>query len=261
MTKQCRICGNTNLEKILDLGFHPPSDAFRTKKQLDEPETYYPLRLLLCPECSLVQLDYIVPKEVLFSTNYPYETGINEAGIEHFQAMARSICDKYHLGYNDLVVDVGGNDGTLGQAFKDYRHCAVINVDPSDVNSKVLKINKFWNEDVAVYIKHCYGLAKCIMATNVFAHIDNLHAFMRGVDALLAEDGVFVIESPDLFKLIDRLQYDTIYHEHLSYLHREPLAKLFDMYNMFIFDTEETDFHAGSVRYEVKRVPKTSVPT
>ncbi len=251
---KCRICKNTNLIQVLSLGHHPPSDAFLTKEKLQEPETHYPLDLYYCKECGLAQLGYVVSKEDLFSRNYPYETGVNQAGVEHFTHMAESLVERYGLGYNDLVVDIGGNDGTLGRAFKEIAHCAVINVDPSDVESKVFKIEAFWNEETAQYIRSHYSIAKCITATNVFAHVDDLHAFMRGVDILLADDGVFVIESPDFIQLLNRLQYDTIYHEHLSYLHQRPIEYLIKQYDMEIAERTNFDFHAGSVRYEIKRV-------
>lgn len=251
----CRICGGTRLKKFLDLGHHPPSDAFLTEKQLHEPEIHYPLDVYYCEDCSLVQLGYVVPKEILFPDDYPYTTGTNAAGVEHFRELAHSIIERYPLTSEDLVVDVGGNDGTLLEFFKDHG-CKTMNVEPvAGIPSKVPKICEFWDRYWATHIKNSLGPAKVITATNVVAHIDNLHEFMRGVDILLADEGVLVIEAPSVRELIANVEYDTIYHEHLSYLDGFPLDELVRLYNMSIVYEETHDFHGGSIRYFIIRGP------
>lgn len=254
---RCRICGYSNLNLILDLGYHPPSDAFL--KTLNEPETYYPLRLVQCAKCGLAQLDYTVPKEELFKNDYPYETGNNSEGVKHFAELAKSTLDRYHLKSSDLVVDIGSNDGTLLSHFANMG-CRVIGVEPVESiaqDAKARTINGFWDMEMAGTILQCLGSAKVITATNVLAHNDDLHEFMEAVDFLLADDGVFIVEAPSLDSLIDNLAYDTIYHEHLCYFSGDPLAYLVGIHGLNIVDTEFKEIHGGSTRYHISRGERT----
>jgi len=247
----CRICGNKNLKLFLDLGHHPPSDAFLTEEQLQEPEIHYPLQVYYCERCGLSQLGYIVPKEILFGDDYPYTTGTNKAGVEHFREFAREVTKKYSLTKNDLVVDIGGNDGTLLEGF----NTRTVNVEPvKTIESKVGKVTQYWSCPTAHYIEHKHGKAKVILATNVFAHVDDIHDFMEGVDVLLADDGAFIIEAPHMDELLRNNEYDTIYHEHLSYLSHKPIEYLCNMYDMTIVDSKYIDFHGGSYRYCIHRI-------
>ena len=197
---KCRVCDNENLTRFLDLGHHPPSDAFLTKDQLSEPETYYPLDAYYCSACGLVQLGYVVPKEILFNETYPYTTGTNKAGVEHFRQFAKDVVERFKLGKDDLVVDIGSNDGTLLEGFKKYG-CKVIGVEPvwdiadTAIQRGIFTYNDFWKENLAHLIQGPrQRKAKIITAVNLFAHIDDLHEFMKGIDILLADDGVFIIE-------------------------------------------------------------------
>jgi len=248
---KCRICGSENLKLFIDLGHHPPSDAFLTEAQLKKPEIYYPLQVYYCEECGLSQLGYVVPKETLFGDDYPYTTGTNKAGVKHFRQLAQEVTEKYNLTKDDLVVDIGGNDGTLLEGF-DTR---VLNVEPvTTIESKVKTIYQFWRPFVARLITRQHGKAKVILATNVFAHVDNIHEFMDGITILLADDGVFVIEAPHVDELLKNCEYDTIYHEHLSYLSHKPIEYLCNMYDMTIADSKYIDFHGGSYRYFIHRI-------
>ena len=254
----CRICKGTDLEKFLDLGHHPPSDAFLTEEQLREPETHYPLDVWVCKTCGLVQLGYVVPKEVLFNHEYPYTTGSNTEGIEHFRNFAFHVARWWKLTKNDLVVDIGSNDGTLLQGFKNLG-CRVLGVEPCykiGLKAVVNGINTFpgfFNEFIGGGLAYDHGKAKIITATNVFAHVDDLHEFMKAVDILLAPDGIFIIEAPHLSELIKNLAYDTIYHEHLSYLHHYPIDYLASKFGMELFDAEAYPVHGGTVRYYLRR--------
>jgi hypothetical protein len=239
---------------VLDLGHHPPSDAFLTKEQLKEPEIHYPLDLWHCSKCDLVQLGYIVPPEILFCKDYPYETGVNSGGRRHFREMAESIIKLCDLKPDSFIVDIGGNDGTLLGFFHEHGY-KVINVDPSDVKSKVDKINEFWNPDVAAYIKYKHEPANIITATNVLAHVNNLHGFMAAVDILLDQDGYFVVETPSLNALIENVEYDTVYHEHLSYFNSKSIRKLVSLYNMELWRCDSLrNIHGGTTRYYIRKV-------
>lgn len=249
----CRVCGYGYLDLVLDLGYHPPSDAFLS--DLNQTETYYPLRMVQCPKCGLAQLDHTVPKEVLFNNDYPYETGTNVDGIKHFAELAKTVLDAYQLQSVDLVVDIGSNDGTLLSHFKTMG-CRVLGVEPVKhiaKHAKVRTLDGFWDVNLARKIVESYGKAKVITATNVFAHVDDLHEFMGAVDVLLDKNGVFVVEAPSLRCLVDELAYDTIYHEHLSYLDQFPVSVLVSQYNMNVVATEHRQVHGGTTRYYILR--------
>ena len=243
---KCRICNSDTIE-YLNLGMHPPSDAFLTKEQLGlAGEKVHPLALMYCPRCSLSQLSHVVPCDELYTDEYPYETGMNSEGINHFRTMAWSIQAEFAPEY---VVDVGSNDGTLLNYFK----CKVCGIDPVPLKSKVHTINKFFDINSVQDALEYGGEADVVTATNVFAHIDDLHGFMEALDCLLAHDGVFVIEAPYIVDMIKNLAFDTVYHEHLSYLSIKPLACLFRQYGMEIFDVRHFPIHCGSLRYYVAR--------
>jgi hypothetical protein len=193
-----------------------------------------------------------VNRETLFQRDYPYVTGINKGGIAHFKAFAEDILKKY-CKKGDFVVDIGGNDGTLLRFFQDMG-CKVLNVDPSDVVSKVTKYKHFWEITRAHYLLHDWGKANVILATNVFAHCDNLHDFLDGINILLDDNGVFIVESPCLTDMLKTYQFDQIYHEHLSYFDIYPMHYLVGMHDMYIDKVEHNEMHGGSNRYFIKRL-------
>lgn len=249
----CRICGGIDLTKFLDLGHHPPSDAFLTEEDLNLAEVTYPLTVWMCNDCSLAQLGYTVSKNTLFNENYPYTTGSNKDGIRHFRQMAKDLVERHGKGF---VVDIGGNDGTLLRGFRGLG-CTVLNIEPCAniaAESPVPTINHFWDSGIAKAVKEDFGKAHIITATNVLAHVDDLHGFMRAVNVLLDDDGVFVVECPDFVSLLATSTYDTIYHEHLSYFDVFSMTELIKMHHMEIVKLTKVDIHGGSNRYEIQRV-------
>ena len=258
MRQSCRLCGNNKLTQFLDLGYTPPADTFLLKAQLDEPETYYPLKVLRCDSCMFVQLSYVVPQDVLYRNDYPYESSITRTGRKHFDDFAKVIVETYGLADTDLVIDVGSNVGVLLKGFQD-RGCRVLGIEPADNIAQIANKNNiqtesvFFSPDVAKKILSNYGKTKVITASNVFAHIDDLNAVLECLDILLDDDGIFVIEAPYLANLISNLEYDTIYHEHLSYLSIKPLVPFFKNNGFEIFDIQQVDIHGGSIRIFVSR--------
>ena len=258
MRQSCRLCGNNKLTQFLDLGYTPPADTFLLKAQLDEPETHYPLKVLRCDSCMFVQLSYVVPKDVLYRNDYPYESSITRTGRKHFDDFAKVIVETYGLADTDLVIDVGSNVGVLLKGFQD-RGCRVLGIEPADNIAQIANKNNiqtesvFFSPDVAKQILSNYGKTKVITASNVFAHIDDLNAVLECLDILLDDDGIFVIEAPYLANLISNLEYDTIYHEHLSYLSIKPLVLFFKNNGFEIFDIQQVDIHGGSIRIFVSR--------
>jgi hypothetical protein len=254
----CRICKGRNLEPFLDLGFTPPADQFLLRRQLHEPETHYPLTVLACTDCGLVQLSYVVPPEVLYQHDYPYESSTTQTGRRHWAEFAETTRVQRSLKRADLVVDIGSNVGVLLDAFKSAGS-RVLGVDPASNIALIAErrgiptINDFFGIDVARQIVSEHGPAAVITATNVFAHVDDLDAFMTGIEFLLAQEGVFIFEAPYLANLLAQLEYDTIYHEHLSYLSVRPLIPLFGRFGMEIVDIQQRDIHGGSFRVYVSR--------
>lgn len=256
--KTCRICHGSSFQQYLDLGFTPPADSFLGKQGLRQPEVYYPLEVYLCLECGISQLGYTVPPDILYQHDYPYESSTTHAGRTHFFNFAASVVDRFKLRSKNLVVDVGSNVGVLLDGFKD-NGCRILGIDPSAsiveiaVSRGIETINDFISTQVASQVIEMYGRASVVTATNVFAHIDDLDSFMEAVDLLLDDTGVLIIEAPHFLKLVQNLEYDTIYHEHLLYISVRPLNRLFSRFGYEVFDVEEVGIHGGSIRIYVSR--------
>ena len=252
----CRLCKSKRLERFLDLGSTPPSDAFLTKDQLAEPEESFPLDAYLCLECGQVQLGYVVPPDVLYRRNYPYESSTTRTGREHFHGMAASLAEYFKLTPESLVIDIGSNVGVLLEGFK-KKGVRVLGVDPATDMAKIANENgietvpEFFTEAVAKRIVAKYGPAALIVGTNVFAHIDNVDNAVSGMKALIGSDGAIVIEAPHFLNLVRNLEYDTIYHEHLSYLSIKPLQQFFRRFDLELFNVEEHAIHGGTIRFFV----------
>lgn len=261
----CRICRSGSLTRFLDLGKHPPADQFLFKHQLGDAEESYPLRVVLCTECGLVQLDHVVPAEVLYCNEYPYESSTTAAGRRHWDEFADTAVRMMGLGRADLVIDIGSNVGVLLQMFAN-RGVRVLGVDPAANIAKIANENGietiagFFNHETARRILAEKGKASVITGTNVIAHVDDLRDLMRGVDLLLTDTGVFIMEAPYMVDLLRNLEYDTIYHEHLSYFSLEPLVRFFGQLGMEVFDVQRRDIHGGSFRVFVRRIGASKRP-
>ena len=252
----CRMCKDTKLVKFLDLGFTPPADRFLRRDQLREPETYYPLEVVLCMNCGLAQLSYVVSPEILYRHDYPYESSLTATGRQHWAEFAHTVTKRLQLGSDDLVVDIGSNVGTLLESFRS-NGTRVLGVEPA---SNIVRIadkkgietfNEFFSPEIAESVFKQKGRVSVVTATNVFAHVDDLYSLVEGVKVMTAASGVLVVEAPYFGNLVKELEYDTIYHEHLSYLSILPMKSFFQRLGMEIFDIEERDIHGGSIRVYV----------
>ncbi len=252
------MCGSERLSLFLDLGNTPPADRFLTKAQLSEPEESYPLQVLQCEDCYLAQLGAVVSPVTLYCEDYPYESSTTRVGREHWREFAGTCVRAFGLGADDLVVDIGSNVGVLLQMFQ-ANGVATLGVDPAANIAEIANKNgvetlaAFFNAKTAGEIAATKGLASLITGTNVFAHIDDLRDLVEAVDVLLNERGVFVIEMPYFSELIHNLEYDTIYHEHLSYISLTPTVRFFEQFGMEVFDVQRRDIHGGSIRIFVRR--------
>ena len=251
--RKCRICKSTKLYNFLSLGSMPIPNGFLTKEELSHDEPYYPLGAFVCESCWLVQLTHVIPPEIMFK-NYLYIPSTSTTMLQHFRSFATDVVNKYKLEKDDLVIDIGSNDGTLLGFFKD-EEISVLGVDPATNLAQVARlkgidtIDDFFSPKLASQIVKQKGKAKIITATNVIAHIDDLHSVCEGVNVLLDDEGIFITEYPYLMDLLDNNEFDTIYHEHLSYFSIRPLIELFKKHNMRIIDIYRSSMiHGGSIR-------------
>ena len=256
--KRCRLCGSEKLTVFLDLGSTPLADDFLKPERLREPEARYPLRVARCDGCFLVQLDYVVDPEILYRNDYPYVSSTTRTGVSHFHAFAAGVVEAYGISAGSLAVDIGSNVGVLLEGFG-KKGLRILGVEPAPNIAAIARENgvptlcEFFGPAAANRAVAEHGKAKVITGSNVFAHVDDLRTFMDAVDILLEDDGVLVVEAPYLVHLLDNLEYDTIYHEHLSYLSLTPLVPFFRSCGMELFDVMQSNIHGGSIRMFVSR--------
>jgi len=254
--KECRMCNCDEFYNFLDMGFAPASDSLLREETLNEPEILFPLKIIQCKNCGLTQLSYAANPNILYDEKYLYESSITKTGTNHFLSMADSICKKFELKSDDLAVDIGSNVGVLLSGFKN-NGVKVLGIDPAPkiveiANNRGIETWKsLFDENVVKKIVSEKGKAKVITATNVFAHIDDKKELMSGISSLIEDDGIFVVEAPYLVDLIEELEYDTIYIEHLEYLSIKPLVQFFKRYGMDLFDVERYNIHGKTIRFFV----------
>jgi len=254
---KCQICNSEKLHLILDLGHQPLCDSLLTKDMLNESESTYPLRMIWCEECSLVQIDYCVDGSLVYHPNYPYKSGVTKELVEYQNQISTSIISKYNLQNNDLVIDIGSNDGTLLSGFK-KNNINVLGIEPTNIaklanQNGIQTIQNFFNHKLADEIKTKYGEVSIILATNMFAHMATIGEVISGVEHLLKDDGVFVFENHYLLNVIEDGQFDTIYHEHLRTYSLKSIIKLFSYYNFTITDVERGSRYGGNIRVHVTK--------
>ena len=257
----CQVCGNNKLLKVLNLGKQPPCDSILEQK--NQKEEKFPLNFVFCEKCFLGQIDYAVPPKTLFYKKYPYRSGITKTLVDKLFSTSETVRKKIKIPKNALCVDIGSNDGTLLKGFKRFGF-NVLGVEPTDIsmiaNKEGIKtLQTFFNEDTSRKISNLYGKAFIITATNVFAHTPNLFSIIQGIKTLLKKDGVFVSESHYLINLLNTLQYDSIYHEHLKYYSLKSLQELFKFYDLEIFDIEFIDNYGGSIRVYTAKTNRYSI--
>lgn len=254
----CQITGSTNLFEAIDLGHQPPCDALLSKDMLNQPETHYPLRLMICPDSGLAQLDYVVDGSIIYPADYPYRSGISEPLRVYQRAFADDIVRRFTIPAASLCVDIGSNDGTLLTGFR--RHgMRTLGVEPTDI-AKIAKrentietLQEFFTETLAKGIVKNYGHAKVITMTNVFAHMAPLGEVMRGLSRLLGADGIFITESQYLLDVLDGNQFEGIYHEHIRTYSLKSLVTLFPYYGLEVFDVQRASRYGGNIRAYVAR--------
>jgi SAM-dependent methyltransferase len=253
----CQSCGNERLETVLSLGYMPPVNQMEPVGAVQRQLVWFPTTLLYCDKCELVQLGLVVDPAIVFPPEYPYTSGMTKVLRDNFADLYVESSQMLGLGGDDLIVDIGSNDGTLIANFQEGGH-RILGIEPTDV-SKIANergiptLQRYFSIDVAREVRVGHGAAKVVTAANCFAHIEDVHALVAGILEMLSPDGVFISESHYLIGLLDRLQYDTIYHEHLRYYSVRSLRHLLGMHDLEIFHAREIPSHGGSIRVYAAR--------
>ncbi|MBM4423652.1 MAG: class I SAM-dependent methyltransferase [Chloroflexi bacterium] len=252
----CRICDNNSLAPVLSLGNLPLANGLLTADQLAAPEPRFPLDVVLCPNCSLVQITETVPPELLFS-NYPYFSSFSDTMLSHSRSLAEVLIRERELAGKSLVVELASNDGYLLQYFK-QAGIPVLGIEPAANIARVAEakgiptLNEFFDDRLAERLCQQGKQADVIIANNVLAHVARLHEFVEGVQLLLKSDGLAVFESAYVRETVDRGEFDQIYHEHLCYYSLTALTHLFARHRLQVVDAEEVTIHGGSIRVFVQ---------
>lgn len=247
----CHICGESGLIKVLDLGEMPLANSFLCKEELNKPEKKFSLTVYFCRNCFSLQLLDVINSEVLFR-DYSYLTSASKPLVDHFVQMGHDIVGVFIKDRNDLIVEIGGNDGVLLNAVKDK--CRVLNIEPARNVAEMSRekgietINEFFNNELALITLKKYGNAKVVVANNVMAHIADIKSVFEGVKNLIGEEGVFVFEVHWVGNLLNEGGFDQIYHEHLFYHSLLALNNLVARFELNIFDIELVPIHGQSMR-------------
>jgi SAM-dependent methyltransferase len=257
MALTCRSCGQPLRTLFADLGMSPISNAFRSEEELLQPETFYPLRAYVCDSCKLVQLQDFAAPESHFHDQYPYLSSFTPSWVEHAGQYVESAVQRLGLDARSFVVEIASNDGYLLQFLK-AKNIRCLGIDPAANCAAAARLKfgidtlvAFFNRNTADLLLEKYGQADLVVANNVLAHVPNLNDFVSSVALVLKPDGVASFEFPHLLQLMRYNQFDTIYHEHYSYLSYHAIAPLLDRHGLFAFDVERLSTHGGSLRLSV----------
>lgn len=249
MKQNCRHCNCTLNHNFLDLDFSPPSNAYLTRESLSKPELTYPLRLFVCEHCWLVQTEDFINADSLFDKDYAYFSSTSKTWLEHAANFAEEIINFQKLDENSFVIEVGSNDGYFLRNFQS-RGIPCLGIEPT---SKVASAAKEQGIDVLETFfgtKCASNLRKAdlIYGANVYAHVPEINDFTNGIATALRNDGIAVLEFPHLMRLVEYVQFDTVYHEHFSYLSLLTVNKIMTKAGLRIFKVEELNTHGGSLR-------------
>ncbi|MEO8583926.1 MAG: class I SAM-dependent methyltransferase [Flavitalea sp.] len=255
---QCRFC-KTELEHVfIDLINSPASNSFLTKEQLNEPEVFFPLKVYTCHNCFLVQVDEYKKSDAIFDSNYAYFSSYSTSWLAHAKKYTELMTDRFGFNEASQVIEIASNDGYLLQYFKE-KNIPVMGVEPTANTAEVAiekgikTIVEFFGVELANRLSgHWNVKADLLLGNNVLAHVPDIVDFVRGMKILLADTGVITMEFPHLMQLVDNNQFDTIYHEHFSYLSFTTVKKIFDAAGLELFDVDEIPTHGGSLRIYAK---------
>jgi hypothetical protein len=256
--ESCQVCGGKDLESIIFIDYLPPVNTMPPVGSRPTEQSAYPAEVLRCPRCELVQLGLVVDPNILFPPEYPYTSGTTKILRENFAELYREVMATYPIRSEDLVVDIGSNDGTLLGNFKDGGH-RVLGIEPTNAGKIAQKkgittMISFFTKDAAQKAVKKHGKAKIVTAANVFAHIENPSDVVKNIVSMLDKDGIFISESHYWVALLETLQYDTIYHEHLRYYSLTAIKYLLEKHGLEVIRAKRIPTHGGSIRvYSARR--------
>ncbi|NLU96917.1 SAM-dependent methyltransferase [Marinomonas sp. UCMA 3892] len=257
---KCRFC-NTPLDLVFaDLVNSPPSNSFLTENELNEPEVFYPLKTYVCDECKLVQIDEYKKSDDIFSSNYVYFSSFSNSWLEHAKKYVEDISTKLDLKPTSFVTEIASNDGYLLQYFKE-KNIPCLGIEPTSSTAAVAKgkgidvVEDFFGSKLALNLKK----SDLILGNNVLAHVPDINDFVRALKIALKDSGTITMEFPHLMNLIKDNQFDTIYHEHFSYLSLCTVKQIFEAQDLKLYDVEKLSTHGGSLRIYATHIDNTSL--
>ena len=253
----CRFCKNKLENVFIDLINSPASNSFLTFEQLNDPEVFYPLKVYTCNKCFLVQVDEYKKSDAIFDSNYVYFSSFSTSWLKHSKEYTDIMTERFYFDKNSLVIEIASNDGYLLQYFKE-KNIPVLGIEPTSNTAKVAKekgidsIIDFFSANLATELLNKNIKADLLLGNNVLAHVPDIVDFVKGLKIILKENGIITMEFPHLLQLVDNNQFDTIYHEHFSYLSFFTVKQIFESEGLEMFDVEEIPTHGGSLRIFAK---------
>lgn len=254
---ECRFCKNKLQHVFIDLGNSPAANSYLTAPQLEEPESYYPLKILVCSNCFLVQVDEYKKATEIFDSEYAYFSSVSKSWLDHSKRYTEKMMSEFGVNTNSFVIEIASNDGYLLQYFKE-KGLKVLGIEPTTSTAKVARekgiesIEKFFGVNLAKELVADNKKADLLLGNNVLAHVPDINDFVAGLQVALNPDGIITMEFPHLLQLIENNQFDTIYHEHFSYLSFTTVSKIFEQNQLTMFHVEELPTHGGSLRIFAK---------
>ena len=249
----CRFCKEELKDVFIDLVNSPPSNSFLTRQQLNEPEVFFPLKVYTCNNCFLVQVDEYKKSDAIFDDEYVYFSSFSTSWLAHAKKYTEKMIDRFGLSEKSQVIEIASNDGYLLQYFK-QRNIPVLGIEPTANTAKVAEekgiesITEFFGTRLAKKLLDQGRKADLLLGNNVLAHVPDIVDFIAGMKLILKEGGIITMEFPHLMQLVDNNQFDTIYHEHFSYLSFFTVKQIFSSQGLDLFDVEEIPTHGGSLR-------------
>lgn len=249
----CRSCNNPLTHVFVDLGESPPSNSYLSPEQLNEPEHFYPLRVYVCEKCFLVQIDEHKKAEEIFDKNYAYFSSFSKTWLAHARDYVEMMCERFGFDEKDQVIEIASNDGYLLQYFKE-KNVKVLGVEPTLSTARAARekgietVTEFFGSEFAARLRDEGRQADLLLGNNVLAHVPDINDFARGLSVALKPGGILTMEFPHVLQLVENNQFDTIYHEHFSYLSLYTTQRIFAAQGLEIFDVEEIPTHGGSLR-------------